>query len=322
MRFRDWVIGGVAAVRVRVPAVPPNRRKLTSTCGSSNRSYPGCGALAHPSAVKPGATIWLRGGFYNGTFHSTLVGAPDKPIIVRQHPGERAVIDTGLNSSGSGLLTDGSDTWFWGFEIMSSNPTRSTSVSGSDGAPNRVDGVDTYGARNKFINMVIHDTAQGFGFWSSAVDNEIYGCLIYYNGWNAPDRGHGHGVYSQNQNGTKLIQDNIQFYGFGQGIRAYGSENAFARNIHFIGNVSFNSGYLAGGPTNHWSNYLVTVGSGAEGIIFNDNHSYHNTNEDGYSQLGWSFSGIEKDLVAQNNYFIGGESAVEVWNWNELTFTG
>jgi hypothetical protein len=279
-------------------------------------------ALAHPAAVKPGSTIWLRGGHYVGTFVSKLVGTRDKPIIVRQYPDERATIDTSTYTSDAGILANGSDTWFWGFEIMSSNPVRTTGVSGSWSAPGRVDGIDTYGPRNKYINLVVHDTAQGFGYWTPAVDNEIYGCLIYYNGWSGPDRGHGHGVYSQNLDGTKTIADNIQFLGFGMGLRAYGSENAYAKNIHFLGNISFNSGYLAGGPGSHWSNYLVTVGSGAEGIIFNDNHSYHNTNEDGYTQLGWSFSGIEKDLVAKNNYFIGGEAATEVWNWNKLTFTG
>jgi hypothetical protein len=29
-------------------------------------------------------------------------------------------------------------------------------------------------------------------------DNEVYGCLIYYNGYDATDRGHGHGIYSAN----------------------------------------------------------------------------------------------------------------------------
>jgi hypothetical protein len=300
--------------------VAPNGKSTGN--GSISSPWDLATALAHPAAVKPGDTIWLRGGTYVGNFTSKLKGAVGKPIIVRQYPGERATIDTSTITTGAGITANGSDTWFWGFEIMSSYTQRRTGAAGSFSAPSRVDGIDTYGPRNKFINLVVHDTAQGFGYWTPAEDNEIYGSLIYYNGWSGPDRGHGHGVYGQNLNGTKVIEDNIQFAGFGMGLRCYGSENAYAKHFRFLGNVSFNSGYLAGGPTNHWSNYMVTVGSGAEDIVFDDNHSYHTTTEDGYSQLGWSFSGVEKDLKARNNYFIGGESAVEVWNWNQLTFTG
>src|SRR5438093_12446960 len=50
-------------------------------------------ALAGPAAVTPGSTIWLRGGLYTNAadprgFASTLMGAPDAPIAVRQYPGE------------------------------------------------------------------------------------------------------------------------------------------------------------------------------------------------------------------------------------------
>ncbi len=51
-------------------------------------------ALNQPSAVKPGDTIWLRGGTYTGApFTSYLNGTSANPIIVRQYPGERARID-------------------------------------------------------------------------------------------------------------------------------------------------------------------------------------------------------------------------------------
>jgi hypothetical protein len=37
--------------------------------------------------------------------------------------------------------------------------------------------------------------------------------LIFYNGWDSPsgDRGHGHGIYTQNQNGTKTLDNNFIF---------------------------------------------------------------------------------------------------------------
>src|SRR5262249_33513384 len=43
--------------------------------------------------VKPGDTIWLRGGTYTGRFNSTLTGTAGAPITVRQYPGERAILD-------------------------------------------------------------------------------------------------------------------------------------------------------------------------------------------------------------------------------------
>jgi hypothetical protein len=45
----------------------------------------------------------------------------------------------------------------------------------------------------------------------------VYGCLIYYNGYDATDRGHGHGIYSANAagNATKKIRDNMILDQFG-----------------------------------------------------------------------------------------------------------
>ena len=47
----------------------------------------------------------------------------------------------------------------------------------------------------KLINMIIHDTTQGILSSSGANGTEIYGNLIYYNGYSGTDRGHGHGIY-------------------------------------------------------------------------------------------------------------------------------
>src|ERR1700687_4824314 len=51
-------------------------------------------AFGQPASVKPGDTIWLRGGIYipeNPTWPALecyLRGTPAAPIIVRQYPGE------------------------------------------------------------------------------------------------------------------------------------------------------------------------------------------------------------------------------------------
>jgi len=63
------------------------------------------------------------------------------------------------------------------------------------------------------INLVIHRSSMGSGFWSPAVDAEQYGNLFFDFGCPAEDRGHGH--YTQNETGTKRILDNIMFAGHG-----------------------------------------------------------------------------------------------------------
>ena len=133
---------------------------------------------------------------------------------------------------------------------MSSDLRRQSAQTGSN--PDdivRGDGFQIYQDFNprpglKFINLVVHDLRQGFSFWQEAVDGEISGCLVYYNGWTASDRGHGHGIYMQNQTGTKTIEGNVIFSGFGLGIQAYGSETAHLDNFLIQGNTLFNGGDL------------------------------------------------------------------------------
>src|SRR5687768_1505628 len=50
-------------------------------------------ALNHPPAVQAGATIWLRGGVYYGSFTSRLRGSSGAPIVVRNYQGERVTLD-------------------------------------------------------------------------------------------------------------------------------------------------------------------------------------------------------------------------------------
>src|SRR5438105_2335201 len=53
-------------------------------------------ALNARSAIKPGDTLWLRGGTYKGTYISTLAGSTTAPVIVRNYQKERVIIDGSL----------------------------------------------------------------------------------------------------------------------------------------------------------------------------------------------------------------------------------
>ncbi len=272
-------------------------------------------ALTQPSGVNPGDTIWLRGGLYAGTFVSYLNGTAASPVVVRQYPGERATLDGG-NSAGTAVLAvRGSYTWFWGFEVMSSDPARQSNQSGSNPSDiHRGDGIQIWQTGDhpgfKFINLAIHDARQGVSFWKEAVDAEVNGCLIYYNGWNGTDRGHGHGIYTQNQSGTKHIVDNVIFENFDHGIQAYGSSSAYLNNYDIEGNTFSSDGIIA--TPDGGRNLLIGGDSTAQNLTIANNILYYKTtlSPDSAFQLGYgagcSNTAVSDNYVSNNTLFDGG----------------
>ena len=196
-------------------------------------------ALNQPSSVVAGDTIWIRGGAYQIAIHdgfvSKLAGSAAKPIIVRNYQGERATIDGQLNAYA--LYVGGSYTWYWGLEVMSSCTVRTTGQKYGWCSL----GVGVFGPGNKFINMIVHDTAQGFSAFNAAPDTEFYGNLSYYNGFVGSDRSHGHGMYFQNDTGAKIISDNFVGDSADEGIQVYGSGNASVVNFVLEGNTLYNN---------------------------------------------------------------------------------
>jgi hypothetical protein len=273
--------------------------------GSAGRPWSLAAALAQPGAVAPGDTIWLRGGTYRGCYRSQLRGTAAAPIIVRQYPGERAVIDN-ASCNDSALEANGAYTWFWGFEVMNS--------AARSGGPI---GVNAFGQELKFINLVVHDAGDtGIGFWSQAVGGEVYGSIIYNNG---RDHNLDHGIYTQNASGTKRLADNVIFNQMAFGIHAYGSDAAPLRNYDLDGNTIFNNGSIDG-SAGEAPNILVGGGSTASGIRVAQNVAYHRRNGSGNVWLGYSAQ--NQDLVLENNYIVGGFTALRLWYWNSGRVSG
>jgi hypothetical protein len=269
-------------------------------------------ALNQPAAVRPGDTIWLRGGTYRGGYRSNLAGAAGAPILVRAYPGERAVLDgnnAAAKSAGRVLSVYGAHTWFWGFEVMSSETNPPVNSSG----PNNPEGITIYDSHHiKLINLVVHDMiGQGIAFWSENSDSEIEGCLVYYNGLNSWD----HGIYLQNQVGTKRLVNNLIFQQASHGIHAYGSTVAYLDNIQLEGNTVFNSGYLAGVSGR---NILLGGGRIAANPVVKSNYTYF-TAFDNNSNIGY-LAGATNGQVT-GNYFIAGNVALRLINYSG-TFTG
>jgi hypothetical protein len=292
------------------PAKPIGRTFYVAVAGVSRND----GSAEHPldlatalssrSPARPGDTVWLRGGRYRGTFTSALRGAPGAPIVVRAYPGERVVID----SSPSGrvaLYVGGSWTWYWGLEITNSDPRRVTKDPGpwpSDS--HRGTGVSSRAPSVKFINMVVHDLGSGFGIWAEAVGAELYGNIIYNNGWQGPDRAHGHGIYTQSRSGGRRIGDNVIFNQYSHGIHAYGTAIAYLDDIQLEGNAVFNNGAPSRGRE-YDRNVLLGGERTAENPVLRSNYTYYGSAKSGNENNIGYHAGCT-NLIAEDNYFAGG----------------
>lgn len=274
-------------------------------------SSSGDGSMAHPwdldnallnsKWVAPGDTLWVREGTYlpviePAKFNIKLEGSQDNPIFIRAYPGERVTIDARIEIYGENVV-------FWGFDIMSSSLDRVAEETGSHPTDiTRSGGIGIYAANVTLVNNIVHDGRNGITAEQDATNAIIYGNLCYNNGWTGPDRGHGHGIYIQNETGTKTLIDNIVFNNFGgYSFHAY-TENGFLNNINFSGNVAVNDVFLVGGLQP--SNDISLVG----------NYIYNTTVKLGYR------SQENTNLVLQNNRIWNpSDTGLQVNWWNKVT---
>jgi hypothetical protein len=271
-----------------------------TAAGSQEQPWDITSALAAEHKVAPGDTIWLREGTYKIPHKSGsrglpvhLAGTANAPIHIRAQAGKRVTIDGGLL-----VEKPANYVWIWDLEITVSEPltigTRAKPApKGSWPNLNRPSGglnVDA-GVGCKYINLVLHHNSGGAGFWEGARDSEIHGCLIYDNGWIGVDRGHGHAIYTQNNDGTKTISDCIMAGGQGFSMHSY-TEKGHVNNFVFDGNIAYNNPY----------HFLVGAGKGAHGIVVKNNCLFHA----GDLQVKAS-----QDCQVRDNLVVNGELAIK-----------
>lgn len=271
-------------------------------------------------AVKPGDTIWLRGGEYvvDG-LASYIQGASGNYVSVRQYPGERATI-LGRGTSVYHVGVHGEWVNYWGFEIAGNDTIRYSAQGGQTPTDiTRKDGFTFFVPHVRAINLIIHDfVGLGISCFSAASNSELYGNIIYYNGYLGSDRPHGHGVYSQNVEGAKDLIDNIVFLNFDEGIQLYGSEIASVINYSISGNTAFNNGNIFNTGTR--SNFYIGAGT-MKNIVFENNYIY----ADPTKKTGGLFIGnladptTTFDIALRNNYIA---DFVYLINWQSIEFTG
>ena len=271
--------------------------------------------------VQPGDTVWLRGGTYTSTtpINSTLAGTASAPVVVRQYPGERAMLDargaTSPTNRGDFFTASGDYSTFWGFEVMDSDPDRST-----DTRPNVI---VVHASHVKLINLIVHDGGIGFYTFAEQVDVEIYGCLAYNNGWQEAVFGNGHGIYAKSNAGPVYLRDNILFNQFGYGIHIFtivGPDGL--TNIHAEGNVSFNNGAVDANPVNSPNaNILFGGDEPVRNGTLVDNMTYFSPNVGVHNLLIGFGTTVNQDLTVRNNYAVGGMLLAEVGPWQSLIMT-
>lgn len=228
---------------------------LSTNSGSISSPWDLQTALMKTAVIQPGDTLYLRGGDYVHPDRSPdsigysfyLNGTAGSPVTVRPYQSERATIDGGLVTAG---VTASEYVTFRDLEFIVSENLTQPRISAMSGSVNPTDlnrpwgGVNIYrGHAIQLINNVIHANMQGVWFSQGlSGDSMLYGNLIYDNGYTAPDRNHGHGVYAQNDPvSTKIFRDNMMFGAYAYNFHAYGSGGAlidrmiYERNIHWGG---------------------------------------------------------------------------------------
>jgi len=89
---------------------------------------------------------------------------------------------------------------------------------------------DPQAANVQAINVIAHDLGGGFNAFSLSPGFQAHECIAYNNGWNGPDRGHGHGFYMQSTATPNLPADRktvrglVSFCNYGSNGKLGGSD--------------------------------------------------------------------------------------------------
>lgn len=256
--------------------------------------------------VRPGDTVYLRGGTYAGTVTCAMQGLPGKPIIVKPYPGERPIIDGKFVLSGAYVRIQG-------LEIYQSAFTDRESEQASTD-PTDIGGdtlIDVTGNYIEIVNCLVHDGRRGFGVSASAVGTLIYGNLIYFCGWKNPANYYGHGIYPQNAPGIqKCIVNNMLFDGFGYGLHAY-TVNSTLDDFLVTHNTFFDAGILVNG-VGRSVNALIGGAVPFANPEVTHNCFYMSAAQGTNLQVGYGTDNTVTNAKINNNYAGGASAALKL----------
>jgi hypothetical protein len=218
--------------------------------------------------VPPGTTIYLRGGVYSGNFVCKQKGIALSRIMFKSYAGEHPIIDGNINFSGSEYID-----WGYGIEHKDADFTN-RSLGGIEGISLGTS------VSPRIINAIVHDFGLGFAGGGNVDEYEIYGCIVYYCGFDA-DNGHGLYIQHQHQNKIGAVRNNIVFNNFGFGFHVYGSQAIY--NFTAERNTAFANGDIRSAPQR---NILIGGPGGVVNPKAHYNRSWHSTQREGF-MVGW-----------------------------------
>lgn len=180
------------------------------------------------------------------------------------------------------------------------------------------------------MNLTVHDVGVGVSGGrlgdndeQEGTDIEVYGTLLYNNGWLEEDRGHGHHTYLTNRDSTVRLEENILFYAYGFGVHNYSATDGnYVRNNELIGNVWF----LNGAPGNKLVDNCMVGHDGTltmSGVLLRGNFGWAMDPGDRGVRLGWDTP--NEDATLEDNYLVGATIFQDAWTgiaMNGNTFIG
>ncbi|MEI8311476.1 MAG: hypothetical protein WCH98_12045 [Verrucomicrobiota bacterium] len=290
--------------------------------------------LSNPGErVVPGDTIWMLGGLYvvpptdklrpvehivsplfpgkqakRSELICELTGTRDRPVIVRQAPGQRVTIE-------GGLQIHGENTWFWGLEVRGTRGTDREEVNSR---------VSVFGPGTKLINMVLHRGQTGIGCWWPAIDSELYGNVMYDCGWDQGGRGYGSAAMIHNEYGTKRVVDNVMFAAHAHNIEVYRlNKNSESSGYHIEGNILFSPGMASSPADAPHDNVFIYAYQPMDRVELIGNIAYHpRTGGWRYNVRLGPFGGTFHHAAAiRDNYFMG-YNGVGLHKWRKIEMTG
>ena len=170
-----------------------------------------CSALC---LIAPGSTIVIQAGEYVGDFVFTHAGTALERITIAFR--DEAIVKGSFTVGGNYLDVVSLD-------VYDAPAGRFTEEIGSAPSFMRHEGLSIFGHHVNIVHpRVMNILGNGVGFWQTSIDSVLYGMWVLNNGWLAPDRGHGHAPYTQNEaSGSKLLRNLMLAPQYGGALRVY-----------------------------------------------------------------------------------------------------
>ncbi|WP_243472607.1 hypothetical protein [Winogradskyella sp. MH6] len=294
--------------------------------GSLNNPWDLQTALSQSSErVNGGDIIWLHKGIYNGRYKSKLKSTNKKYISVSGFGNDLVILNGNIQSSVKQVLEiKGDKVIFKNFEVTFLGDY---SRNESDRNFKSCTGIYHLSGVAKFQNLRIYNNpGSGIGSWKLTGESIIEDCTIYNNGYQGK-RGHGVGIYVQNEDEKfRIIRNNIIFNNYYKGIEVWSATSVtnkeFVKNVSFVNNIVFNNGSPSGRP---WDNLIIASGDAkginvAKNVKVNNNVFYHNTDFNDFKNfghgssitLGYISKALVENISILDNIIIGRNNALNL----------